>query len=71
MTLYYVLMLTIVALVIYAGYDNTMRLVAYADIEVRWHWVVFRSYFLRRQLEKELGIHPTSFREHYQSYGKR
>ena len=48
-----------------------MRFVRFVEIDIRWHWVVFRSYFLRRKLEKELGIKPISFKEHYQTYGKR
>ena len=48
-----------------------MRLVKFIEIDIRWNWVVFRAYFLRRKLEKELGIEPTTFTEHYKTYGKR
>jgi len=71
MVSFYLLVAVFVLLVAYAGIDNTMRLVAYADIEVRWHWVIFRAYFMRRKLEKQLGIEPTTFKKHYQTYGKR
>ncbi|WLW37408.1 hypothetical protein [Synechococcus phage S-RS29] len=48
-----------------------MRFVRFVEIDIRWHWVVFRAYFLRRKLEKDLGIVPTTFKEHYKTYGKR
>ena len=57
--------------VAYLGIEDCLRLVRFAEIDIRWHWVLVRAYFLRRKLEKELGIEPVSFKEHYQTYGKR
>ncbi len=48
-----------------------MRFVRFVEIDVRWHWIVVRAYFIRRKLEKDLGIELTTFKEHYQTYGKR
>ena len=36
MTLFYFLMLTFVALVAFAGYDATMRLVQFIDLQIRY-----------------------------------
>ena len=57
--------------VAYLGVEDSLRLVRFVEIDIRWHWVLVRAYFLRRKLEKELGIEPVSFKEHYQTYGKR
>jgi hypothetical protein len=39
MTGFYFLMLTFIALVVYAGYDETMKLFQYADLQVRYAFV--------------------------------
>ncbi|ABA47083.1 gp115 [Synechococcus phage syn9] len=71
MVSFYLTITIFILLITYLGMEDTMRLVRFAEIDIRWHWVIFRSYFLRRKLEKELGIKPISFKEHYQTYGKR
>ena len=57
MTLYYVLMLTMVALVIYAGYDSTIRLIQYLDLQVRYAGIKIQmkwmGWHLKRQLIKD------------------
>ena len=57
MTLYYVLMLTMVALVIYAGYDSTIRLIQYLDLQVRYACIKIQmkwmGWHLKRQLIKD------------------
>jgi len=40
-------------------------------LELRWQWILFRGFFIRRKLEKELNIPRTSIIKHYQTYGKR
>jgi hypothetical protein len=67
----YLILVFVLILFAVGGVEATMRFFAYVDIELRWHWVIFRAYLLRRKLEKELGIKPTSFSEHYKTYGKR
>jgi hypothetical protein len=57
-------------LVAYAGTENTMRLFEFLDLELRWHWILFRSYSIRRKYEEELGFPKTSFLHHYKTYGK-
>jgi len=70
MVSFYLLVTAFILLVAYAGMENTMRLFEFADLELRWHWVIFRSYFIRRDLEKRLGFPKTSFIQHYKTYGK-
>jgi len=56
MALFYLLTLTFVVLVVYAGYDATMRLVAYADLTIRYQIIRVRMYFMRRRLQKSLNL---------------
>ena len=49
------LVITIVILCIaYAGVEDTIRLVAYLDLQLRYTWVRFRMYLMRRKLEQQL-----------------
>ncbi len=56
MLLFYLLIVTFGLLVAYAGYDATMRLVAYADLTIRYKIIQVRMYFMRRRLQKSLNL---------------
>ena len=57
MALFYLLILTFIALVAIGGYDATMRLVRFLELSFEYHFIIKpRMYFMRRKLEKELGI---------------
>ena len=71
MVSFYLTATILILFIAYIGMEDSMRLVRFIEIDIRWHWVVVRAYFLRRKLEKELGIEPISFKEHYSTYGKR
>ena len=48
-------MIAVVILCItYAGVEETMRLFAYLDLQLRYAWVRFRMYLMRRKLEQQL-----------------
>jgi hypothetical protein len=51
---FYVLLIAFCCLVAYAGWDATMRLIAYADMSLRYSWIKFRMSLMRRKLEKQL-----------------
>ena len=51
---FYILVFLVAALFAYAGYDATMRLFAYIDITLRYQWIQFRMYLMRRKLEQQL-----------------
>ena len=51
---FYILVFLVAALFAYAGYDATMRLFAYIDITLRYQWIQFRLYLMRRKLEQQL-----------------
>ena len=71
MVSFYLTAAILLCFIAYLGMEDSIRLVKFIEVDIRWHWIVFRAYFLRRKLEKELGIEPTTFKEHYQTYGKR
>ena len=49
------LVITIVILCIaYAGVEDTIRLFAYLDHQLRYGWVRFKMYLMRRKLEQQL-----------------
>jgi hypothetical protein len=41
-------------MVAYAGVEETMRLFAYVDLMIRWQWIQFRMFMMRRKLEQQL-----------------
>ena len=54
MTLFYLLMLTIVALVAYVGYDATLRLISFLDLQMRYAIVRVRMKWMERKLRARL-----------------
>ena len=68
MTLFYLLILTFVVLVAYAGYDATMRLVQFIDLQVRYARIRVQMKWmeqkLRRRLLKETADYQQLLKEH-------
>lgn len=56
MFVFYVTFLTFVLLVAYAGFDATIRLVAYIDILFRTQIIEIKLWFLKKRLERELNL---------------
>ena len=54
MTLFYLLMLTFVALLVFAGYDATMRLVQFIDLQVRYVWIRVQMKWMEQKLRRRL-----------------
>tara|TARA_B100001142_G_scaffold129976_1_gene131645 strand:- start:1300 stop:1521 length:222 start_codon:yes stop_codon:yes gene_type:complete len=50
----YVIITLIVLMVAYAGMEETVQLFAYVDLMIRWQWVQFRMFMMRRKLEQQL-----------------
>ena len=63
MTLFYFLVALFLLLVAYAGIEETMRLVSYADLQVKNAYVKVRMYYMRKRLEKQLGKPPKDWRD--------
>tara|TARA_S200002703_G_scaffold9237_1_gene9116 strand:+ start:727 stop:948 length:222 start_codon:yes stop_codon:yes gene_type:complete len=68
MTLFYLLILTFVILVAYAGYDATMRLVQFIDLQVRYAGIRIQMKWmeqkLRRRLLKDTANYQQLIKEH-------
>lgn len=54
----WVVVITISILVAYAGVDETLKLFAYLDLQLRYAWIQFRMKLMARKLRKELGLPP-------------
>jgi hypothetical protein len=51
---FYAVIAVVLLCVAYAGPEATMRLFAYMDLQLRYAWVRFRMYLMRRKLEQQL-----------------
>ena len=50
----YLVVAIVLLLIAYAGVDETMRLFAYVDLQLRYAWVRFRMMLMRRKLKQQL-----------------
>ena len=50
----YVIVTLIILMVAYAGIEETIRLFAYTDLVIRYQWLKFRMFMMRRKLEQQL-----------------
>lgn len=50
----YVVIAIVILCIAYAGVEETMRLFAYLDLQLRYAWVRFKMYLMRRKLEQQL-----------------
>lgn len=57
----YLVLLIFLALVVIGGYESTIRLVRYLDLQLRMGFIQIQVFFMRRKLEKEMR----SFRKKY------
>jgi len=65
---FYLLMLTFVALVAYAGYDETMKLVQYMDLQVRYAAIRIQMKWMGWKLKRQLIKDTTSFEKFLKEY---
>jgi len=50
----YVLIVCFILLVAYAGMEETIRLFAYIDLVIRYQWIKFKMFLMKRKLEQQL-----------------
>ena len=50
----YLVVAIVLLLIAYAGVEETMRLFAYADLQLRYAWIRFRMMLMRRKLKRQL-----------------
>ena len=58
-----VLLIILIMLIAYAGFDETMRLIAYLDLQVRYAIIKFKMKRIQRQMEKKLGLPARNWEE--------
>tara|TARA_R100000406_G_C3083808_1_gene117701 strand:+ start:79 stop:291 length:213 start_codon:yes stop_codon:yes gene_type:complete len=54
MLTFYLLVLIVLLMIAYAGFEGTMRVFAYLDLQLRFLVVRIRMYFMGRKLRKQL-----------------
>jgi hypothetical protein len=62
MIAFYLTALIICALIVYAGYETTFRLIYFIELRIKYAWVQVRLYFMKKAFErhmKKLGVQPT------------
>ena len=55
-------------LVAYAGYEETMRLFAYADLQVRYAFIQIQMKWMGWKLKRQLIKDTTSFEKFFKEY---
>ena len=68
MTLFYLLVLTFVALVAYAGYDETIKIFAYADLQLRYAFVRVQMKWMGWHLKRQLIKDTTEYKKFLKEY---
>ena len=61
MVTFYLLVIILIFMIWYAGYDGTMRVFAYIDLQFRYLGIKFKMWQMKRRLEKQLDLPPTNF----------
>ena len=59
----YLVVAIVLLLVAYAGVEETMRLFAYLDLQLRFAWVRFRMMLMRRKLRRQLNKSFAEYRK--------
>ena len=65
---FYLLMLTFVALVAFAGYNETMKLIQYADLQIRYFFILVRMKWMGWRLKRQLIKDTTDFKKFLKEY---
>jgi hypothetical protein len=66
MIAFYLLVLILLGMIWYAGYEGTMRVFQYIDLEIRYFGIKVKMWRMKRQLEKQLHLPPTNFSSIFQ-----
>ncbi len=70
MYLFYLLMLTFVALVAFAGYDATMRLVQFIDLQIRYVGIRVQMMWMERKLRRRLLKDTANYQQLLKEHNK-
>lgn len=56
MSLFYFLVIVFSILIAYAGFESTLRLIAYLDLKYRYQIIKLQMWFMKRKLERQLNL---------------
>ena len=59
----YLVVTIVILLIAYAGVEETMRLFAYLDLQLRYTWIRFRMMLMRRKLRRQLNKSFAEYRK--------
>lgn len=65
---FYMVIVFVAILVAYAGTEETLKLFAYADLQLRYAWIQFRMGMMRRKLKAQLVRDTANFEKFLQEY---
>ena len=68
MTLYYLLILTFLALVVFVGYEETMRIVQFIDLQIRYAILRVQMKWLGWKLKRQLIRDTAYYKEFLKEY---
>ncbi|AOV61576.1 hypothetical protein BOW92_gp141 [Synechococcus phage S-WAM1] len=58
---FYLLVLILMGMIWYAGFEGTLRVFAYLDMQMRFMVIKFKMWQMKRKLEKQLDLPPSNF----------
>lgn len=58
---FYLLVLILMGMIWYGGFEGTMRVFAYLDLQMRFMVIKFKMWQMKRKLEKQLDLPPSNF----------
>jgi hypothetical protein len=64
----YFIVVFFLILVAYAGYEETMRLFSYADLQIRYAFIKLQMKFMERKLKRQLIKDTTNFEKFLKEY---
>jgi len=70
MAAFYLLILTILVLVAFAGYDETMKLIIYVDLQIQYVFVKIQMKWMGWKLKRQLIKDTTDFEKFLKEYDK-
>jgi hypothetical protein len=70
MDLFYLLILTFVILVAYAGFDATMRLIQFIDLEIRYAWIMIQMKWMEQKLKRRLLKDTANYQQFLKEHKK-
>ena len=63
MILFYLLILTFIFLVAYAGYDATLRLIQFIDLQIRYVWIRVQMKWMEQKLRRRLLKNTANYQQ--------